>query len=604
MNPKTLTIVRWKGLALIGTLVALACLYVTFFLDIHLKAAIEERGSQLNGAQVNVARLKTSLFNRTFELQGLEITDRRDPLRNAFEVDAVQFTFLLGPLLRRKLVVEDLKVSGVHYRTLRKVPGEQIIDNSGTPSLVDRLASGFYAEIRKELGENPFRNIGQLLTGLDLSSRVESGLNGLSSQVRINELRAAIAAKGEEWEKIANAPIDSTVTKTGDGTGREPASAITNENERLIAEQARLLQIVKKISIESHELRQQIGAVDELITKDVASLRSKLNLPRLDFDDLTRNVLGPALITQLEKLTYWVELSRKKMPVGSRAGQVTMVTQTRSEGTNVNFGKMAAFPAYLLLKGGITSELAPESNRGQIHAQIDGLTSDPPIYGHPSIFSLTANFPFAAIDNLKVQATIDHTGESEKESFVLTADSFPLDNFAINDAGDLTLSVKKARCRLNARAAFEKDQLRGTLVANVSGVQYGVTSRFKRIEETVRYLLSQFPSFTVEATIEGSFDKLKFDTRSELGRKLASGLNSEFKHQIGAIEDDLRKNILDQIYPQKQNLLASLNELEEKAVAPAERLLRSIQDLRRSSDQGMARLETGRKNSPSRRSKN
>jgi uncharacterized protein (TIGR03545 family) len=600
---------RWKALYAIGAALVLLGLYCTILLDLNLRSGFESFGSALNQAQVNIGSLHTRLFKGELTIENLEITNDREPTRNLIQIDKIAINVVLEPLLRRKLIVHQINISGVHYNTERKVPGNLPADDISRlgPPLMERVATGFYSQVRGELGENPLKTLGALLTGVDMGTKVAMSKNELQSIRTIATLRQRIDATETNWKDlIARMPSADSIISAQD-TMKELKKAqsehaiadaeVTGKlhaiNDKLLGQKADSSAAWATIVEQSRGVQTDFERMGVLLDQDVRMLKSRLKLPRLDYDDLTSALFGPVMLGYLERATYWTDLSRRRMPVASQVGQVTVVPQPGTGGgVNYHFSKRAAYPAFLIYQVQIHSKsTVTDPTLVDVDGSIKGITSDPWVYSEPLALSLTVDYPTKQVSKAHLEGTIDHTGTVPREELTFTAASLPITGLPINDAGDVQLTLSRGTAAVKAVMALQDSDLNASINANVTDARFQINSRFKEIQTVIENSVASAPSFEITGKLAGKLDALAYSSSSEVGRKLASDLRYEFKHQIGAIEDDLRKNILDEIYPQREALVTRFTEAREKVFMSAQSRIKSIQDLLGLTDRELARLE-------------
>jgi uncharacterized protein (TIGR03545 family) len=601
--------IRWNGLWIVASIAILFLGYAFLLMDLHIAWTLERFATALNGAQVNVGSLHVSLFRGECEIRGLEVTDKTAPLKNVLEVDRISFHLLFAPLLSKKVVVEDLQIEGLKHATDRRLSGAitpNDEEEDARPGLLQRVSTGLYSDLRREIGENPFRNIGILLTGMDITSRVERSLSELSSNLKIAALKTRLEEDADHWEQI---PKEATPTSVVENYRRDLAR-ILNPPKRepnllsqdvatlreiqlgLGVEEKKTSRLLDQVTNEVSALRSEETGLDLLINQDIRLLAGRLNLPRLDYDDLSTMVLGSTLLNALERLAYWVDLSRRRMPKGSRRGQLVTAALERSRGADLQFGTLATIPNFLLKHATIFSELSQDPFQGRARGTIEGLNSNPSVYGKPTLFHLSLEFPASNLEGFEGEIKVDHTGETATELFTVSANSVPLDKFFLSDAGDLIVGFRKGHAKITGTVLFSENSIQADLAANVSGVDYSVATHFKRLEESVLAILDGLTAFDVKATLRGPIDKPSFDVKSQLGERLARGIHSEFRPQISAIEDDLRKNILDRVHPQREQIRSSLQVVTERTVHPLEMKVSELRQLELDSSKAIARLDS------------
>jgi uncharacterized protein (TIGR03545 family) len=599
--------IRWKGLWIVLTVTTLFAGYCLFVMDLHLEWMLERFASALNGAQVNIGSFRTHLLSGECEIRGLEVTDKRAPLKNVLEIDQIAFRIQLAPLLAKKFVVDDLSIKGIKHGTDRRASGALAPtdeEDAARPGLLERVSTGLYADLRREIGDNPFRNIGILLTGMDLTSRVERSLGELSSNLKAHSLLQKLDEGRDRWDELSkNATQESSIEdyrRKLDLLAKSPKRGFGETSERLdkareiqtllVQEKQKTEALLAKLKDEISRLHSEEASIDNLINQDIRLLEGRLNLPQLDYADLSPMLLGPTLLNVLERIAYWVDLSRRRMPKGSHQGQLVTAVLERSRGTDIQFGTRATTPTFLLKHASISSDLSQDPFQGRVQGTVDGLTSNPSVYGKPTVLRITMDFPASYIEGLQGEMKIDHTGENASEIFTISANSFPLDHFSLSDAGDLILGFRKGHAKLSASVLFTENDINATLSANTAAVDYSVATHFKRLEEAVLGILDGLSAFNVNATLHGPLDKPTLQVKSELGERLAQGIHSEFRPQIGAIEDDLRKNILDRVHPEREQVRTTLQVVGEKVTRSLEARVGELKQLQLEADSAIARF--------------
>ncbi|MGS2719079.1 TIGR03545 family protein [Paraglaciecola aestuariivivens] len=118
------SLIRLPGvLAFIG-IVALIAAVTLLFLDFWIKIIAEKSLGQAHGAEVNIARVEHSFSPFGVELFDLQLTDPSQPTHNKVAAQSVSANIQLAPLLLRKVIIDELKIQGLAFATLRESEGE------------------------------------------------------------------------------------------------------------------------------------------------------------------------------------------------------------------------------------------------------------------------------------------------------------------------------------------------------------------------------------------------------------------------------------------------------------------------------------------------
>ena len=574
--------VRRRMILPVTVLVVVPALLGFLLVDAVLKELVESEASRLQGARVSIDSLRIGFLKGDLEIRGVRVAHHVNSGRNLVEIDRVYAHFLPEALLRRKILVEFVTVEGVHAGTPRQDTGTIPVTREmyGVPGLMDRVAAGFFTELRHDLSDNPLIQLGKLATGFDVVSRIDTLRASLSTTAKLRELRGKL-------EKISDAalkagelvPTDhlrelqARLDKHLSQQVRSPASTDKDSLRALEAEirdqHGKLSNAVSPLQTSLEAIEFESNAIDNLVASDIALLRSRLGLPRMDFDDLTKTMVGPRLLGYLERLTYWISLSRRRMPRGSRLGQVTFISQPNARGTTLHFGKMSTQPSILIRRMVFNSTPAPGTTLARVRGTAEGFTSDPPILGAPAQFEMEADFPNLGIEGLRISGLVDHSGEGLREEFKASVAELPLAGWKILDGRDPRLEISSGKATVNAWAKYDTNDLTAHWSAHLSNTRFKVSAQHHQTEATLREILAPVLSFNISADVSGNLDKLSLAMSSELGKHLAEGLRREYRHEIAAVDDGLRRSLLDEIVTSRNLLRSRLEEVRDRALGPA-----------------------------------
>lgn len=580
MKEKLHKVIRIWMLIPLGIFATVLIGYFLLFFDFHLKVRIEQLATLLNGAEVNIRSLKTSFVTQTVQIQGIQVGHHVQPDRNLVEIENLSFHFMLKPLFRKKLIIDNLSITGIKLESRRgevaKIPTQ--IEFAGVPSLLDRVASGFYGQIRRELRSNPLKYLGQLLVGLDLDQKVLNVQGRLSSVKELRNYRQHLSGIAKEWEALRRSTaspawINQTRLSVDTISPSTPDSRKQTETilQDIRLEQEKILAATQKLHASYATELQKITNFQKSIVDDVGMIKDQLQIPKLDKTDLTGEIAGPELLNYLERLTYWIDLFRRRMPKNLQRGTLPIVKQAANQGASYYFGKSSAYPAFLLSQATIKSEASLKEGYGEGFGDVDGtilgLTTEPAIFGYPLKINFRANFPERQINGVNVSITVDHTGTSFVEDLVVSIGSYPIRNFPFCQTGDLQVGIASATASGVFKAHFDESQLNVDWLVDFLDVDYYLSSRYKLVDTTLQRILDPLYSFTIRGKVSGPLDNLRLETSSELGQQLAMGLQREFRHQLAAIDDIIRKNIVNQVDSEQRDVVARFQSLYDRNVA-------------------------------------
>lgn len=597
--PGLKTIFRPRGFIPLTSVLGLALVYFSFFFDSRLEGIIEGYLSRVNGAPVTIGSLHTNFSRGEIILQNIEawIPDEDS---HSLKLGQIKVHFDRTSLLARKLVIDDMLVEQVGFGPASSeltLEALQAINSSNSLGVIERVANGFQNDLKKQMGDNPLRRVGLLLSGMDLSVEVQKKAKSLKALAKLDDYDGELSALDSDLKALVEAvpPVDSFVPASLRIGEAAPDTKISPaELESLGKAEALLQEHWEKVEGRYKRSLAEFKKMRDVVDSDIADFTKALNLPRFDGNDLTPALAGSSLASLLSRLNYWVDYTRRKMQKPAKVNEVMLSGGDPQNGVIVHYGSRHSSPSFWLKKARIQSSSSKNPKDGEVSGEITDVTSDPAIVGRALKAKISADFPAMKWRGLILEADVDHLQNVNREWIKVLANQIPITKLAVSDAGDLGFWIKSGNLNLDFFTEFTDDHIKSNLSAVFDNVEFACTSRYKRIEETILGSVNSLPKFNLTAEIEGPFDHIKVSSQSEAGKRLGEALSKEFKHQIGAIEDDLRKNILDVVFPRHQRQLLQLSAIKSKWLTPVTDRVNLAQALRRRAEKLIARSKPRR----------
>jgi uncharacterized protein (TIGR03545 family) len=116
-------IIRWPGLVAFVLIVSLITTISIVFLDFWIKLAFEKSLETATGAEVNVSSVEHSFSPFGLTLNNVQLTDPNNPSTNQVQAQHIKADIELAPLLLRKVIIDNLAITGVEFATPRSSTG-------------------------------------------------------------------------------------------------------------------------------------------------------------------------------------------------------------------------------------------------------------------------------------------------------------------------------------------------------------------------------------------------------------------------------------------------------------------------------------------------
>ncbi len=564
--------------------IALITAFNILFFDILLKKAFIATGEMIFGAKVEVDSLKTSFIHLSLEMTGLKCADRNDYFKNVIDIDQIKFQAKFSPLLRKKIVIDEMSVTGLKWGTERKTSGKlppkkekKFEKKKKKDGMFSKFFEGAKNKATSEFNNLPavdaFAKIEAQTKNFDVNSLINAA--DLQSLNEINKLSAETEAKYNNYKtKISGYKIEEKIEETKTlindisktkSFALSDISASAGKIEKLKENKKELESILKDLNNAKKDLTESVNftkQIQGMINKDIDSLSSKVALPGLDTRNISRILFGQQWINRTDKIIYYMSLVKKYMPEKKAEKEV----KERQKGRDIIF-KQKQYPDLLISKINITGTTAKNSKTQGINFSgfIKNITSSPDMIGSPVTLEIKGN---DGSRSLLVEGIFDYRGNASDNILKITLkglsgsalnipdnDYLPLINTGnMNMYGIFSLKDNKFLCSADIKLADIKEKQ----IPGNAAMKYIV-----KITNSIK-------SFSVSAKA-GVNDKneSEFNISSDIDKKISEAVSSLFASQIAEVKEKARSEI-NKMIQEKQK------QLEEKLGADKDSLLKDI----------------------------
>ncbi|PYP71264.1 MAG: hypothetical protein DMD41_12935 [Gemmatimonadetes bacterium] len=494
------------------------------FADRLARRGAEAVGTAILGARVEIDRLHLDLLAGKVEVRGLTAASPFEPLKNLFQADELVADVDVAPLLERKVIVDRLAAKGLRFGTPRATSG---IVSSAEPSATQRVAES----VKRWAGSIQFPAL-QLATGKIAVGRLDPGslatprdAKALAARADSSRVAWAAALQGLDLGPT----IDSAVAMANRLRGAKPTDlALLNQARRTLGQvkqtRDRMTTLERGITTGVAGLQAGVAGLSDARQRDYAFARGLLKLPALDAPDVGAALLGPVALARFQRALYLAQLGRQYAPPGLLPRAGAGPRRMRRAGTTVRFPREHALPGFLLRDAELSFQLEPTAPRPKAYTgRLTGLTSDPALYGRPTVF--TARAP-----TLQAGALLDHVRSTPYDTAGATLQGVKLPALALGTlplrlepgAGTVTLGFALRGDTLRGRWGVRSDALRWVRDSAV-GEGGGAGSDAQGLVERV---LSGIGALDLTAELRGTIDHPSLAVSSNLDRAVADRLRA------------------------------------------------------------------------------
>ncbi len=438
--------------------------YFFFFFDTHLRHALQYFGTHANGAEVDIAKVRTSFWNASLNIYKIEVTDGSVPTKNKIQIGEMRWNLLWDGLLRGKIAIEDASILDIAIGVPRAKPGYVLPpDPPGSKSALDKVREAALAKAQEEFSQNVLGDAASILGGTNPQDQLKMIEGNLKSAVRVKELQAELAKKQEEWKtRLAQLPqqkelddlqkrIKSVKLDHFDNPAQIQTSlqALDSIYKDVQSKVNSVQDTGRALNADTNTYKNTLGDLDQMVKQDVKDLESRLKLPSLDVKTLSRQVFGPLFLTKVKQAEFYMAKAREYMPAKKTAddkgANAPPKPHEREKGRNYAFGRPHAYPLFWLKHAEISSKTTAGADySGDVTGTLTNVTDDQPTLGLPMTAEIKGDFPKQQFRGVDAKLLFDHRTEVALDRLNLKVGSFPMVGQKLIDSPDVTLGFDQA----------------------------------------------------------------------------------------------------------------------------------------------------------------
>jgi uncharacterized protein (TIGR03545 family) len=594
-------IFRWKAIGTLVLFLAIIAILVWLFAEPVTESTTEEAGTELLGTQVDIGKLDIRADEAALDLHLLEIADPFNLAKNLVEAEEIRLKLNPLALAEKKLVVENLRLGGVRFGTTRKTPAKPVEGDGFAPQAlrsVREWAQRFDVPLLKLTPIDTVRqlvlNPTQLTTvksAQALAARTDSARKGLAQSFQRLDVEETV----DSSRALVTRVKATDPRKLGlDGT-RRTIEDIRASLKRLEAAKQQVDNLERQVQGGVGSLTTGLQNLDEARKKDYAFARSLLQLPTFSAPEIGEAFFGKVSIDRFQQALYYTELARRYLPPGLLPKQDPGPQRLRASGVNVRFPKEQDWPKFLVQLGQVDLEIGGDSPlRGAYEAVVQGLTSDPSLYGKPTVIRTSRRAEGSAIAGIDVAAVIDHVNPQRvRDSASARLRGVELPTL---DVPGLPFRLRPGRGAARLDFALRNDQLSGRWSLSSSQVAWALDSagrKLNTLEGLVWRVVSGLKDLSVDARVSGGLRSPKLAVSSNLDRAIAQRLEAVIGEEVAKAEKMVRGKVdsavAERVEPVQRQIVAVRSEAESRVASERKR----IDDVERELQAELKRLSRG-----------
>lgn len=586
-------IIRWGAIIPFAIISLLVGLYFHFFFDGHLRRGMEWAGYKALGAEVNIADLKTSVFDASIRIQGIELTDSEKPTHDSIKIGDIRFSMLWDALLRVKFVINEAAVEQIEFGTKRKSPGKVAPPPpvSNEPGVLSTEGGKLKADAQKELdaryGDNVFGDVINMLSGTDPNAQLQKLQESLPSKAMIEKFQKDLETKQQAWDaKLKNLPQGKDIQAIGDRLNKiqykdfKTPQELTSALQQLDAvykdadgKYKQIQSVTDDLGKDLKTMQAQYQDIEKQVQIDIKSLEQHFKIPQLDAKALTMAVFSRYLAPYKAKFFRYKELAEKylppkflkKGPGKTEAEEVAIQPHPREKGISYEFGRPNSYPLFWVKRTAVSSQAGLTPNAGNIKGEILDITSNQRLVGKPTVATLAGDFPAMEIFGFLLKLSLDNRKDDSVIQYLFKVDSYSLEGKELVQSPDVHIAFNKAIGALGIQGSLVglKD-LNVTLDNKFTKIDYNVSSKNDIADQILKAVFAGIPVVTLTAQGHGVLPKVDLAINSNLGPELQKGFEKQIQAKIDEARKKIQAYVEQEIGKQKAQVEAEINKLKSQ----------------------------------------
>ena len=565
-------IIRWGGFLSFFLISGLIAAGGIFFAESFVRDFLQSQLTDMNGARANIDKVDIHYSPFSLDIRNIQITDPQNPMTNSVQIENARFNMSLGNLFLKKVIINEMSISGIRIDTPRKTSGalKKKAEVKKAPGLDDAGEKLF------EIPEIELPDIKELLQK-----------EPLISDTAFKKLDQDIEATRDNWKSTSDKITDKARWDNYETRYKQIERNLKGNFQQKISavQEAKTLKddLEKEIEQISNARRQFNQDWDRLETEfkdakaaprqDIDRIKKKYSLDNLNAENISQLLFGPQAAEYMALARKWYQRLKPYI----EDDEPREIPVERSKGRDIKFAERNPMPDFYVGKASIDAQLP----RGEFVGSITHISSDQSINKQPMRMLLQGK-------NMKHRNSEEITAEfnyvNKNKGFSLfnyTLTGYQLNDFNISKQEKLSLSIDKALMDFKIQSRLEKGQLDGTSLTRFEQVNFSSnkSSTGKSMTAMIASSFADIKQFDINTRFKGSLHSLSFKIDSDLDNKLGAQMKTKLNQRKEQFETELKQRLqarieepLQRIEQKRQQLNALKSELDAKEQALKQRI--------------------------------
>ncbi|MEH6710813.1 MAG: TIGR03545 family protein [Paraglaciecola polaris] len=502
-------LIRWPGLIAFFVITGLIAAIVILFLDFWIKLAAEKGLESSTGAEVNIAQVTHTFSPFGVTLTGIQLTDPATPTLNQVQADEVTAQIELAPLLLRKVIIDDLTISGVQFAQPRESEGA--VYRTASAAIKEELQEAFdpknLPSVDEILAQSPLKTT-KAVEETQAAYKKHSEI--LKEKYQQLPSKDALENYKKRVETITNTDYKNLVELA---KAKEEFDALRAEIQ---TDKRKLTEFKEAASAAKGDMAPKLAKLKSAPGEDYAQLQALIAGDEGAIKDVTTMVFGEKAGEFSQYVLGAYDLAAP-MLASSKAEQAE---EQAYNGRWVAFDDTAALPDFLVRNADISIKWRTESVLSIWH----DITNQHDKIGRPTTFKVDSNAS-SLWQSLKLNGDfwLNDTGVKANQDWNLRG--LALADVDLLNQEKLSSTLLKGLLSSSGKASINKNVISGSGNAALSQLQLTATGS-NNLTNVIAETLTGLSNLSINSDISGTLGDMDLSFSSDLDKQLASAMLS------------------------------------------------------------------------------
>jgi uncharacterized protein (TIGR03545 family) len=494
------------------------------FANSLLKHFIITRGTELNGAKVELESLNLDLWPATLELRGFRVTDAQNPMVNLIDIGWIKLHLDGVMPIQKPLIIDRLELSQLQINSPRNDSG--VLDKKSP----NRRPEYDFTAVLPNLSMDdmvPMLSVAEQQIMVEISStqqqiqlvksRWEANIEQLPSEDKLAEYQA-------RWKRLSNASFIQKLQGL-----KALKDDLAKDIDFMQSLETQLQEDQLKVERSLADIRALPAEMAELLIKNAG-----LSVDNIQF---AKRVLG-------KQIDRW--LAGVQMAVGGASGNGEKMALKRGQGRLVNFREKSSSPKLLLREAVFSGYLLLADSELLLEGSLTNIGYPLNAVDEPA--SLEINAQGEADEQLIFSAVLSHDKGVAQSQFNLDMKNVAFSNTTLAVLPNISFWLSEGSLDLSARGSVSTTAIDSYIMASLRDARIEIDQKVAgKTEQMIVEAFNAINQGDLDVTLSGALDNPSVRVSSNVDKIVGAVLASELDGQLSQLKRSLTNVLITQV---------------------------------------------------------